>query len=302
MQLTIRIGFGEGVPRNDGSGSRESDISMPHIDPQPEAWRKQREEHSQKVKFFYADESWIDIEGKRHLIMGAIAPYDPEWLSFQMLKLKMGLGLAPSYEVKWNMKRDLGTETRIAVTTGVGEILNLGCDGLVSLVEGADKNHAANLLCEQIQDYCAESAFPAYALYYDEGMIPDHERLSRLLQADRNRPSCGGLHSVVSASEQITQCCDIFVGLFRQTIRHEVESIRKPIKVHYDDLNPELEMTISEYTQMMTRFVLWGRCTDTDSAIKHCVGRGFRVHSSISEKARNILAKAVGTTYLGCMH
>ena len=266
------------------------------------AWRMERDERSRKIKFFYADESWIDIEGKRHLIMGAIAPYDPESLSFQMLKLKTDVGLAPLYEVKWNMKGDLGTETRIALTNGVADILHLECDGVISLVEGTDKNLAAKLLCEQVHDYCTEEGFPAFAIYYDEGMIPDQERLRQLLEAEKDGPVCAGLQSVVSSSEQIIQCCDVFIGLFRQIMRHEIEKIRKPIIVYYDDLNKEVEMTISEYTQMITRFVLWGQCVDIETAIKHSTGRGFRVHSSMSATARKVLEKSIGTSYLGCMH
>ncbi len=259
------------------------------------------ETHARRALFFYADESWVEIEGKRHLLLGAIAPEDPRRMTLDVVALKTEAGLQPLDELKWSMGGDTTQAQRVQLSQGVLDILSGQCTGFVSLVEGTDKQHATELLCRQIADYCNEEKVPVFVVYADEGLVPRRLELRQLLGQVGGNARCAGLQSVVSADEQLIQCCDVFAGLYRQVIRHELEGISKPIQVFDESAGEAIEFTVSEYTLVATRFLLWGKCPDPLQPYKNCMGLGLRVHSSLSNTAMSKLER-LAVSYLGCMH
>src|SRR6266571_5306296 len=101
-----------------------------------------------RIAFIYADESLIEIEGKKHIIVGAIHPDDPGKKAIEVVRLKERNGLGPLDEIKWNTK-GLTKDQRERLTNGIINILNF-CTGFIALVEGEDKQKATEILTLQI--------------------------------------------------------------------------------------------------------------------------------------------------------
>ncbi len=261
----------------------------------------------EKPAFLYADESWIEIEGKNHLILGAITPKDPGETTLKMVKLKESFGLSPFDEVKWNMK-GLDQEQRIKLSDGIIHILTTDCSGLISIVEGEDKQQAAKVLGLQVFDFCAQQKIPAFVLYMDEEMVPKQQIFRDFLKKRLPEgPKCIGLQSLISSSEQVIQCCDIFLGLYRLVMLHELKGKRKLIQIYDEGLQDEIEWSLTEYIIIYTRYLLWGNTSleefeKTGFPYKRAMGLGFRLESTISEETKHLLEEKIATVYMGCMH
>src|SRR6185295_18033225 len=136
------------------------------VDLIPRNWMVEAE--SQPV-FFYADESWIEIEGKKHLVLGALATSRPGPMANEVAKLKRDLGLQPFDEIKWNSGKYSET-LRHGISNGILQLIP-GSMGVISIVEGQDKQRAAELLATQIGDCCEYYNIPGYILNLDQGLI-----------------------------------------------------------------------------------------------------------------------------------
>ncbi|HEX8351965.1 MAG TPA: hypothetical protein VF611_03515, partial [Pyrinomonadaceae bacterium] len=121
-----------------------------------------------KVAFFYVDETWLDIEDRKHIIVGAITPASPAEAALEMVKVKADLGFAPLDEVKMNTS-GLTRDLKIKLTDGVLGVLG-SCTAFISIIEGEDKQKAAEVLASQVFDYCNYNNIQAYVLYFDKDL------------------------------------------------------------------------------------------------------------------------------------
>lgn len=259
---------------------------------------------SKRMAWIYADESEIEIEGRPHLIVGAIHPSDPGDLALRVYELKEKLGFRPFDEVKWNMKKTEATkEQRYALSNEILSTLMWGCTGFILIVEGRDKQHAVEHLALQIQDYLKGT--DAYILNLDEGLLPDPAAFIEWIERSADTsPRCMGLQSLDSSKDQILQACDIFVGSFRAAIWSELTGTAKTIS------RPDGEhdaITLVTYVHFGTRHLLWGKVDGTTEDMaqgtmpfKHSLGLGFRILSSVSQETRKKL-ETFTTVYMGCL-
>lgn len=238
--------------------------------------------------------------------MGALHPSDPGNLALRVFELKEKLGFGPFDEVKWNMKKTKATlEQRYALSNGILNILMWGCAGLISIVEGRDRQQAVEHLAMQIGDYL--KGVDAYILNLDEGLLPNPEVFIKTLQKGVGTASkCIGLQSLDSSKDQILQACDIFVGSFRAAIWTELSGIAKKIS-RAEDENHTDDITLSSYVKFGTRHLMWGELEGTSEDVeqgrmplKHSLGLGFRIVSTMSQDTRKKL-ESFTTVYMGCL-
>lgn len=257
-----------------------------------------------RIAWIYADESEIEIEGKPHLIIGAIHPRDPGDLALRVFELKEKLGFRPFDEVKWNMKKTKATkEQRYALSNGILSTLMWGCTGLISIVEGRDRQRAVEYLALQICDYLKGT--DAYILNLDEGLLPNPDAFIKASERDADMsPRCIGIQNIDSSKDQVLQACDIFVGSFRAAIWSELSGTVKTISWSDDEHD---EITLTSYVHLGTRHLMWGKMEGTPEDIeqglmpfKHSLGLGFRIQSTVSQETRKKL-ESFTTVYMGCL-
>jgi hypothetical protein len=264
------------------------------------------EEYQNRTAFFYADESLIEIEGKRHLVLGAIATRDPGKIAQAITSAKAKVGLKPLNEIKWNMK-GLSEAQRISLSSDIIEVISrTGIPiGVITILEGTDKQLAATMLTNQIIDCCTDIKIPTFILNVDVDLAPrmnDLEEMLCNLPADKSQ--CLGFQSLRSRSDQMIQCCDIFLGLYIRAILDELRGISKDISFYDDLLEEEIQTTLSEYILLSTRYLLWGSETVEieELPFKQSMGTGLRIESTISEDTYKIIKERVAMVYMGCLH
>lgn len=261
------------------------------------------------VSYFFADESWVEIEGKKHLILGAIVSSNLCGTCYKIYSLKNKLGISPLEEIKWNMK-GLTEEQRIELSSGIINILVNDCTAMFSLVETVDKLEAAKVLVKQIHDFCKGTSLPAYILHIDQDLVPKPNVLETFIKSNlTDKPECIGLQSLISSKDQMIQCCDIFIGLFRTVMVHLLNNVEKKISFYDDGLGEIVESNLSDYILLSTRYAIWGDSSMTIDDFnkgklpyKRSLGLGIRLVSSVSDKAKRILEEQVATVYMGCLH
>ncbi len=262
-----------------------------------------------KTIYFFADESWVDIEGKKHLILGSVVPSNLNETCYKIYKLKQKIGISPLNEVKWNMK-GLTEEQRIELSNGMIEILVNDCVGMISVVETEDKQYASQTLVKQIHDYCKKTNVSAYILHIDQDLVPKLQVLEDFIKSNLiGEPDCIGLQSLISSKDQMIQCCDIFIGLLRTVMVHLLNEVDKKICYIDEGLDETVELDLTDYILLSTRYVIWGDTSITIEDLengalpyKRSMGLGFRLVSSISEETKALLENQVATVYMGCMH
>lgn len=251
---------------------------------------------------YYADETSLAIEGKAHILITALRFADPQQMIIEVVRLKEKCGIPLTQEIKWNQK-ELPAELRYKISDGILKIVSFSSnEALISIREGNDKQAAAEMMFNQIIDNCHA---PYFVLHCDQHLCPDMERLwSRVYREDS--PTCVTLQEVNSSRDQLMQCVDIFAGLYRTAIRHELEGIQKMRKTLIEDGWDEEPATVSWYVKTFTRGIIPGTIVDErsvdDMQVKRTWGKGFRVESSISQEALNMLRENLGHVYMGCLH
>lgn len=257
----------------------------------------------------FVDESWIEIEDKKHLIIGGIVTREPANLARQLVSLKSNIGLKPFDEVKWNSSC-YAEEERNRLSEGMIRIVRQ-CTGLISIVEGTERQMAMELFASQVIDYCAGSDSPDYLLALDQGLIPKADKLREYVSRS-HPPACIGLSILDSRYDQGIQCADVFIGLFRAAIRQKLGAELKYIPNTDESFaNIRDAWLLTEYVTLNTRGMLWGKTDQLDSErgfvyyehpMHRAAGLGFRLHSSISEEVRQRLERDIATVYMGCLH
>lgn len=269
------------------------------------------EQTSQQVAYFFIDETWLEIEGKRHIMVGALTPFSPAQVAVEMVKVKNELGFAALDEVKMNTK-GLTRDLKIKLTDGVLSIL-WSCTGFVSIIEGNDKQKAAEMVATQLFDYCSQRNIPAYVLYFDNDLVPQKRIFERFVKSNLVTGSnCIGIQHLDSSGEQLIQCCDVFLGLYRLSMEIEFGSriIMRP--VYRESLGVEEEWSLSEYVIISTRGQLWGvrdmqRVYDEPGyedilyPFHRSMNLGFRINSSVSQETKQLLEDKLATVFMGCM-
>ena len=265
----------------------------------------------EKVAYFYVDETLLKIEGKKHVIVGALTPTSPAEASLEMVKVKAELGFAPLDEVKMNT-RGLTRDLKIKLTDGVLGILG-GCTAFISIVEGEDKQIAAEVLALQVLDYCNQNNKKAYFLYFDKDLVPRPREFENYVRRRlTDGANCIGIQHLNSSGEQLVQCCDVFLGLFRLSM--EIELGGRVIKraVYRGSLDEEEEWSLSEYVIVSTRGQVWGEQkmmnVSDDPEYEditypfHCsMNLGVRIASTISQEIKQTLEDRLATAFMGCL-
>jgi hypothetical protein len=260
------------------------------------------EAESQPV-FFFADESWIEIEGKKHLVLGALGTSRPGPMANAVAQLKKDLGLEPFDEIKWNSNR-YAEPLRHSIGNGILRLIP-GSVGVITIVEGQDKQKAAELLASQIGDCCEYYHIPSYIVNFDHGLINSQREFADFL-IRRKHPPCLGLQVLDSSFDQLIQCTNIFVGFYRTAMKQALGE--KVIYIPNTDesfADIRIGWSFLEHVHLWTRGVLWGNEDEFMQAKDECrrsFGTGFRVHSSISAETKKLLEERIATPYMGCLH
>ena len=256
-----------------------------------------------RILRFYADESWIEIEGKKHLMLGAIGVEVPGQVEIEVVQLKKKLGLKPLDEIKWNSGRSFSEEDRHQLSLGMLYIIRK-CTGFICIAEGDDKQSSAQLLFRQVFEYCARSNVSGYVFCLDRGLLNNEPGFLEFLKTFGD-PRLAGFQVLDSSCDQLIQCADFFVGFYRTAIRQLLGQVpTKTIKLptNHDEME---EWTLPDYVIIGTRGMLWAeaRSSSYDAPpTRHSMGMGFRVHSSISESTLKLLERQAATVYMGCLH
>jgi len=269
------------------------------------------ESEQKMVAYFYIDETYIETENRKHVAVDAIFPKNPMEAALEMVKVKAELGFAPLDEVKLNTS-GLKIDSKIKLTDGVLNIL-VDCIAFISIVEGEDKQKAAEASAMQVFDYCVQNNIEAFVLYFDKDLVPrtrDFEKFARARFAERS--TCIGIHHLNSSGDQLIQCCDVFLGLYRLSMEVEFGSRIITRKIYRQEHEVEEEWNLSDYVVLSMRGQLWGEqkrvkvyeepeYEDTFLPYHCSLNLGFRIDSNISQETRQLLEDKLATVYMGCL-
>lgn len=253
----------------------------------------------ERCRFFYSDESFIELAGLPHIIIGSLEFHDPQRAAWEVVKLKKQIGLEPFEEIKWNSK--LEAEKRHQLTTGILPILHR-CTGFIAVVEGKNKTKAAETSLKQLTDYCVNTNTSSFTVYMDENLVEAPKSFASLVKRKfRGRPGCIGLQFMNSSTDQLIQCCDIFVGLYRAGIRYSLEG-DKNIEVE-DKYGDRISSNLLGFLELSTRGLLWGEYTEKDENGRPMFldswDMGFRMYSSIPEEKQKTMGVGFAKVYVG---
>jgi hypothetical protein len=258
--------------------------------------------------FVYADETHLEIERKKHTIIGGIIPDNPAKIMWNMIKLKETIGLNPFDEVKWNMK-GLDESRRLQLSEGIINILNEGCNALITLVEGNDKSAAARLFANQVYDYCNEKNIETFSLFMDENLVSHIPNYVNFLKTNfiKNNAKCSGMNNLISQYDQIIQCCDIFTGLYRCAIINALKDDGKTVFLEDEIVGSIEELKINDYIILKMRYLVWGAVEEVSDingifSYKNSIGFGVRIFSTISEESARVIKEKVAMTFIGSMY
>jgi hypothetical protein len=102
------------------------------------------------------------------------------------------------------------------------------------------------------------------------------------------------------------QCVDVFAGLYRMAIRHELQGITKMRKTPIEDGWDEEPVPVSWYVRMCTRGIIPGSVVQersvADMEVKSTWGKGLRLESSISAEVTGALRESMAHVFMGCLH
>lgn len=266
-----------------------------------------------KIRYFHIDESFLEIEGKEHIIICAITSHSPSESAMRMVEAKKELGFHSLDEVKINTK-GLTKDKKIKLTDSVLDIIS-DCTVFIYIIEGKDKQKSAEKITLQLFDYCNQNNVEGYYLFFDKDLVPKPHEFEQFVRDNLgNGAICFGIQHFNSTSEQLIQCCDVFLGLFRLSLEIEFgkREIKRNVPTPYGDA--EDEWSLSDYVILFSRGQIWGKTEDRKSFDSfdgeileltypyHCAyGLGIRVESSISEQAKKVIEENLATAYLGCL-
>lgn len=249
----------------------------------------------------YADETFLTLEDKEHIMVAAIVPSSPEEMTKDLSKKKQEVGLNDSVEIKWN-DTDLPADLRNKLTEDIAIILGTGCKGFICLLEGNNKLQAVIMLHTQLSDYCKSENISGFSLYLDQSLPEKLGKFEEYIKVIATEQRCVAVQQVDSKKEPLIQCADAFAGLLSAEIQHEVEAKQKPITFYDEYLQEHINCTLSDYFIHLTRYIIWGRYTSRSIPTKYSLELGFRVDSSISKHAKKIIKNFIATTYIGCSY
>jgi hypothetical protein len=257
---------------------------------------------------FAVDDSEVEIRGVRHTILAAIGFNDPTTAIDEMGRLRADLGVAADFEFKWNRQFENPDHRRV-VSDGFQNILAESI-GLVTITEGTDRQHAAELLAVQIADLVEEPVLPI--VIFDEGIIRDAAAFRRfLLEARNDAIRRLQVATARSFANDLVQCADLFAGFHNLKIRLALGDARDR-QIQFDDGRGEMEMPLSMMLEMAFRYALWGpEIIEVDpewdyengpppGRYKEPAGFGLRIHSSLDAETQSLLYDEVGLAYTGC--
>jgi hypothetical protein len=266
-----------------------------------------------KISHFYIDESSLEIEGKEHIIVCAITSHSPSESVLRMVEIKKELGFHALDEVKINTK-GLTKDKKIKLTDGVLDIIG-DCTAFICIIEGKDKQKSAEKITLQLFDYCNQNNIEGYYLFFDKDLVHKPTEFEQFVRNNLNYGAvCLGIQHFNSTSEQLIQCCDVFLGLFRLSL--EIEFGKREIKrnVYTPSIDAEDEWSLSDYVILFSRGQIWGKVENRKSHYDfdgenveftnpyHCsFGLGIRIESTISEQAKKVIEDNLATAYLGCL-
>ena len=242
---------------------------------------------------FYVDDSAVEISGKKHVILAAIAFRDEDRVLTDWLSQKSMFGLPPHQEVKWG-NRSLSFEQRREFVP----ILNRGT-GIVVIYEGNQQSAAVKLL-EQVWSYAQQEGKKGFRVRFDKGIVQDWPELRKI--AASYFPPCVGLSDHDSASEQLVQCADFLAGSVKLKIDFGLGTRDKNRKI--DD--QEIGITeIGFFFFAALRDCLWGEVRDygdgieTYMPLKHTRNKGLTVVSSLAGEVLESAISFLDGDYMG---
>jgi len=269
--------------------------------------------NSEQVSYFYIDETFIEIEGKKHIIVCAISPNSPSESSLKIVEVKKQLGFKSLDEVKINTK-GLTQSLKVKLTDGILDVIG-DCTAFISIIKGENKQESGEMIAYQLFDYCNQNSVKGFFLYFDKDLVPNPREFEQFVRNNLlNGAECFGIQHFNSTSEQLIQCSDVFLGLFRLSM--EIAFGKRAItrKVYIPSIDDEDDFSLEDYVILSSRGQIWGKVETRKSSFGddiygneylmpfHCsFDLGIRIKSSISDNAKKIIEEKLATVYLGCL-
>lgn len=264
----------------------------------------------QRTPHFYLDETVLEIDGKRHMLVASLGLDNPHVVAAEMAKLKRKFGLKITDEVKYSQptgERKLTIKQMYEYSDGVVGLLNMnGCAALVAINEGTDKQSSAQLALQQLITYCHKNSLRKFFLHIDNDLATDTDALWLEANSDENI-TCLGLQECDSSKDQAIQCADIFAGLYRLAIDLVLTDRKKPIMINDQAIGQEIELPLDHYILMCTRWLIAGETTLTEDGdfnlpFKDSWNDGLTFKSSVSVSTHEKLHEQIAKVYMGCLH
>jgi|ERR1051325_1112121 hypothetical protein len=259
--------------------------------------------------FFAVDDSEVLISGMPHTLLAALSFDEPAKIVDKLAELRANLDLGMEFEFKWN-QRGLASDVRAKIAVELRAAL-WNSFGLLTIVEGQDRQRAAGYLAEQIADLVEGDVVPFVT--FDENIVRDHRAFrSFLLESGRQPMQRMQFSTARSFAHDLVQCADVFAGFQNLSIRVVLGDAKD--RLVPGDFEGE-ELSLSFLLEASFRYVLWGRNTvkvdpdwtseeapPPDWLYKETEGLGLRIHSTMPAETERLLYDNLGRPYMGCLH
>jgi hypothetical protein len=264
---------------------------------------------------FGIDDSEIDIDGRPHTLLAAMGVRDPQKLESALATLKREFGLMPNDEVKWNGMPPLTQKIREELSQELMILLHESIP-LIVIVEGRDKNHAAQESARQIADFVATcpslNSHELIHLLFDESIIDNVSEFKRYLRTLYPSPiAAAEVESVRSHEYGILQIADVLAGFSRLATEIALGRKDKEITIWDDGAGSDIPINLLRYISVGLRWATWGVVPpppdptnvtfDATWPFKSVAGFGLRIHSSISPGTVERIYES-RRVYMGCLH
>jgi hypothetical protein len=261
---------------------------------------RHKETSSAEYPTFYVDDSACEIDGRKHVILAAIAFTNDAEAIANWFDKKREHQMHPFDEIKWNNK-SIRLEDRRAFVP----LLNNGL-GIV-VVDDGGKQAAAERLSTQVWQYCHDQGKNGFRLRFDRDIVEDRKRLKAHLGG--LYPPCVGLSEHDSEVEQLIQYADFLAGTIKLKLDFGLGN-RDPnskIVIAGEGGGPNVEMEQSFYFFAALRYCLWGRVHDFGDDLipypkKMVMDKGVVIVSSASSSTVAKAVSFIDGDYMGCIH
>lgn len=261
-----------------------------------------------KVLYVYIDESFLRVNNKLHILIGAYALPDPLRVSLWLEDKLIECGISSHFEIKWNMK-GVSQEVRERISRLVLETSHIAFNRFfLSMVE-TDAPHLKSepfvFFLEQLTDWAKADDIKAIYLMIDQGLLPHIESAEKQIRTSLEQADIRllGIQFINSQYDRALQVTDVRLGMMKWIIDAALKDKKSKVEYDFNGVGDMVDMDLANFILLSARDSYWGKFViKEDMPHTQIAGHGFRVKSSLPKNLRKTILQSLDCVYIGCTY